>query len=86
MLLSVSMRMKRGVKKTSGRLNRRSCFQKAVPAGAFLFFSRDGLKLERRPVIAAETVLWPDQPEAYWLTVIADTLGSDRGFRFVRTH
>jgi hypothetical protein len=36
--------------------------------------------------IAAETVLWPDQPEAYWLTVIADTLGSDRGFRFVRTH
>jgi len=36
--------------------------------------------------IAAETVLWPDQPEAYWLTVIADTLGSDRGFRFVRMH
>ena len=36
--------------------------------------------------IAAETVLWPDQPEAYWLTVIADSLGSGRGFRFVRTH
>jgi hypothetical protein len=36
--------------------------------------------------IAAETVLWPDQPEAYWLTVIADTLGSGRGFRFVRPH
>lgn len=35
--------------------------------------------------IAAETV-WPDQPEAYWLTVIADSLGSGRGFRFVRTH
>jgi hypothetical protein len=35
--------------------------------------------------IAAETVLWPDQPEAYWLTVIADSLGSGRGFRFVRT-
>jgi hypothetical protein len=28
----------------------------------------------------------PDQPEAYWLTVIADSLGSGRGFRFVRTH
>ena len=36
--------------------------------------------------IAAEAVLWPDQPEAYWLTVIADSLGSGRGFRFVRTH
>ena len=36
--------------------------------------------------IAAESVLWPDQPEAYWLTVIADSLGSGRGFRFVRTH
>ena len=36
--------------------------------------------------IAAETVLWPDQPEAYWLTVIADSLGSSRGFRFVGTH
>ena len=36
--------------------------------------------------IAAETVLWPDQPEAYWLTVIADSLGSGLGFRFVRTH
>jgi hypothetical protein len=36
--------------------------------------------------IAAETVLWPDQPEAYWLTVIADSLGLGRGFRFVRTH
>ena len=35
---------------------------------------------------AAEIVLWPDQPEAYWLTVIADSLGSGRGFRFVRTH
>jgi len=23
---------------------------------------------------------------AYWLTVIADSLGSGRGFRFVRTH
>ena len=36
--------------------------------------------------IAAEAVLWPDQPGAYWLTVIADSLGSGRGFRFVRTH
>ena len=36
--------------------------------------------------IAAEAVLWPDQPEAYWLTVIADSFGSGRGFRFVRTH
>jgi hypothetical protein len=36
--------------------------------------------------IAAETVLWPDQPEGYWLTVIADTLGSGRGFRFARPH
>ena len=35
---------------------------------------------------AAEAVLWPDQPEAYWLTVIADSLGSGRGFRFVMTH
>jgi hypothetical protein len=35
---------------------------------------------------AAEAVLWPDQPEAYWLTVIVDSLGSGRGFRFVRTH
>jgi hypothetical protein len=32
---------------------------------------------------AAEIVLWPDQPEAYWLTVIADSLGASRGFRFV---
>jgi hypothetical protein len=36
--------------------------------------------------IAAEIVLWPDQPEAYWLTVIADSLGLQRGFRFVRPH
>ena len=36
--------------------------------------------------IAAEAILWPDQPEAYWLTVIADSLGSGRGFRFVRPH
>ena len=32
---------------------------------------------------AAETVLWSDRPEAYWLTVIADSLGAGRGFRFV---
>jgi hypothetical protein len=36
--------------------------------------------------IAAEIILWPDQPEAYWLTVIADSLGLERGFRFVRPH
>jgi hypothetical protein len=36
--------------------------------------------------IAAETVLWPDQVEAYWLTVIADRLGAGRGFRFVGEH
>jgi len=35
---------------------------------------------------AAETVLWPEQPEAYWLTVIADNLGAGRGFRFVGAH
>ena len=34
---------------------------------------------------AAETVLWAEQPEAYWLTVIADSLGAGRGFRFVKT-
>ena len=33
---------------------------------------------------AAEHVLWPEQPEAYWLTVIADSLGAGRGFRFIR--
>jgi hypothetical protein len=36
--------------------------------------------------VAAETVLWPDQPEAYWLTVIADSLGAERSFRFVTPH
>lgn len=36
--------------------------------------------------VAAETILWPDQPEAYWLTVIADSLGSNRGFRFGRAY
>ena len=35
---------------------------------------------------AAETVLWPEHPEAYWLTVIADSIGAGRGFRFVRAH
>ena len=35
---------------------------------------------------AAEAVLWPEQLEAYWLTVIADSLGAARGFRFVRAH
>jgi hypothetical protein len=33
---------------------------------------------------AAETVLWPEQPEAYWLTPIAENLDAGRGFRFVR--
>ena len=33
---------------------------------------------------AAQTVQWPEQPEAYWLTPIAENLDAGRGFRFVR--
>jgi hypothetical protein len=30
-------------------------------------------------LVAAEAVLWQDQAEAYWLTVIGDSLGAGRG-------
>jgi hypothetical protein len=56
------------------------------PTGAFGSVSQSCRRWRALIQIKAEVVLWPDQPEAYWLTVIADSLGSGRRFRFVRTH